>query len=434
VKIKLINLPQPDSLDDKLDPPLGLMYISAFLEEHNILSEIIDLPFIKRKEWQDKIGRADFYGITVYSASLYLAKEVAKIAKSNNPQAKIVIGGHHPAALGEEALKDEANFDIVVMQEGEITMLELAEGKPFSEIQGIIYRDKNHIYRNKQRALIKDLDMLPMPKREILKKNKYTRKVYGDFATSVITSRGCAYNCAFCCKNIFGSQIRFRSPENVENEIKQIIKDYGIKNFIFYDDTFTLHKKRLYDLCQRLSKLNIIFRCNGDARHNSPEDYIRLYQAGCREIAFGIESASQMILDNINKGVTVEQNRQAIKEAKKAGLLVRAYLMIGSPGETRQTIEETMKFVQETNPDQFTLFNFIPLPGCAIWNDPQKYNIKIVNRNFKDYFNIAGDNQGGLVVETQELSSKDLSNLRQDFVAFLNKKGQSGPLQDYYNK
>ena len=434
MRVKLINLPQPDSLDDRLDPPLGLMYISAFLKEHNIFSEIIDLPFFEKKDWQDKIGVADFYGITVYSASLYLAKEVAQIAKGNNPQAKIVVGGHHPTALGEEVLKDEANFDIVVMQEGEITMLELAEGKPFRQIPGIIYRDKEHIYRNKQRALIKDLDMLPAPNREILKKNKYTRKVYGRAATSVVTARGCSFNCAFCCKNIFGSQIRFRSPENVENEIKQIIQDHGIKNFLFYDDTFTLQRNRLYDLCRRLSKLDIIFRCNGDARHNTYEDYAMLYQVGCREIAFGIESASQTILDNINKGVTVEQNRQAIREAKKAGLLVKAYLMIGSPGETRQTIQETMKFIQETNPDQFTLFNFVPLPGCDIWKDPQKYNIKIINQDFKNYFNIAGNNQGGLVVETQELGAKDLNNLRQDFVAFLNKKGQSGPLQDYYNK
>jgi anaerobic magnesium-protoporphyrin IX monomethyl ester cyclase len=278
------------------------------------------------------------------------------------------------------------------------------------------------------------LDTLPAPNREILKENKYTRKVYGHAATSVLTARGCSFNCAFCCKNIFGSKIRFRSPENVENEIKQIIKDYGIKSFLFYDDTFTLQRDRLYDLCQRLSKLDVIFRCNGDARHNTYDDYIRLYQAGCREIAFGIESASQMILDKINKGVTVEQNRQAIREAKKAGLLVKAYLMIGSPGETRQTIQETMKFIQETNPDQFTLFNFIPLPGCAIWKDPQKYNIKIVNQDFKNYFNIASNNQGGLVAETQELNVKDLRELRQDFVTFLNKKGQSGPLQDYYNK
>jgi radical SAM superfamily enzyme YgiQ (UPF0313 family) len=135
MKIKLINLPQPDSLDDKLDPPLGLMYISAFLEEHGIFSEIIDLPFVKREDWPEIIGVADFYGITVYSASLYLAKEVAKIAKDNNPQAKIIVGGHHPAAMGEEVLKDEANFDIVVMQEGEVTMLELAEGKPLVRFQ-----------------------------------------------------------------------------------------------------------------------------------------------------------------------------------------------------------------------------------------------------------------------------------------------------------
>ena len=220
----------------------------------------------------------------------------------------------------------------------------------------------------------------------------------------------------------------------MEDEIKGIVKDYDIRNFIFYDDTFTLKRDRLHDLCARLSKIGIIFRCNGNARSNTPEDYSMLYDAGCREIAFGVESGSQKILDNINKNVTVEQNRKAIADAKKAGLLVKVYLMIGNPGETHKTVEETMKFVEETDPDQFTLFNFVPLPGCDIWKNPQKYNIRIVSKNFKEYFNIAGNNKGGTVTETGELTVNDIKDLRAKFVGFLNKKGQRGPLQDYYKK
>ena len=184
MKIKLINPPQPNSLDDKLDPPLGLMYINAFLAKHSIESEIIDLPFfIDRNSWREKIGIADFYGITVYSASLYLAKEIAKIAKENNPEGKVIVGGPHPTALKEEVLEDESNFDIVVMQEGELTMLELTQGKLLGRIEGIIFRNNSEIIKNKLRKLNVDLDSILEPNREILKINHYTRKVYGGFAT-----------------------------------------------------------------------------------------------------------------------------------------------------------------------------------------------------------------------------------------------------------
>ncbi|MBI4707937.1 MAG: radical SAM protein [Candidatus Omnitrophica bacterium] len=434
MKIKLINLPQPNSLDDKLDPPLGLMYIKSFLKKHNIDSDIVDLPFVDRDDWKDKIGDADLYGMTVYSASLYLAKEVAKIAKENNPKAKIIVGGPHPTTLQEQTLEDEPNFDIVVMQEGEKTMLEIAEGRSLSAIDGIVYRHSRQIYKNTNRGLISDLDIIPFPDRELLAQNKYTRKVLGNFATSLITSRGCVFNCSFCCKDVFGSKVRFRSINSVIEEVKQVIERFGIRHFLFYDDTFVLKRDRLYSLCEKLSKLDIIFRCNGNARHNTFEDYQMLYEAGCREIAFGIETGSQRILNIINKGVTVEQNRKAIIDARRAGLLVKAYLMIGNPGETKESVQETIKFVKETDPDQFTLFTFVPLPGSDIWKNPEKYKIKIINRDFKEYFNIAGDNEGGAVIETEELGSDDIRKLREELLGFLKLKGQRGRLQDYYTK
>lgn len=434
MKIKLINLPQPNSLDDRLDPPLGLMYIKAFLANRGIDSEIIDLPFIDKNGWKEAIGLADYYGITVYSASLYLAKKVARIAKENNPKGKVIVGGPHPAALCQAVLEGEPDFDIAVLQEGEMTMFELAQGIPECDINGIVYKKNSKLVKNRERALIKDLDSLPLPDRQIMRTNQYTRKVYGKPATSLITSRGCYFNCAFCCKEIFGSEVRFRSIDSVIREIEQLIEEYNIKHYLFYDDTFVLKRERLYPLCDRLSSLGIIFRCNGNARYNTYEDYKILHKAGCREIAFGIESGSQKILDIINKGVTVEQNRKAIIDAKMAGLLVKAYLMVGNPGETRQTIDETMDFIKDSDPDQFTLFTFVPLPGCDIWNNPEKYKIKIVNRDFKEYFNIAGDNDGGLVIETEELTSSDIKELRKNLLHFLRHRGQRGVLQDYYIK
>jgi len=410
--IKLINLPQLNSLDDKLDPPLGLMYIAACIRNQGQEVKIIDLSFVKRKNWKKAIGYADVYGMTVFSSSLYLAKEVYRIAKNNNPYCKVVVGGPHPTSLAEETLK---YFDCIVKGEGEYFLDNV--------LHGIIDMPK-----------IKDLDSLPFPARDLVNLKAYTRKVFGKKATSITTSRGCPYSCAFCCKDIFGNQVRNFSIKRVVDEIKSVISEYGIRNFIFYDDTFALDRKRFYPLCEELSKLNIIFRCNGNVRNNTLEDFKVLYKAGCREIAFGIESGSQKILDNVNKSSTVKQNKTAIKNAQKAGLLVKAFLMIGNPGETKETIEETKRFMLEANPDQFTLFNFIPLPGCAIWKDPVKYGIKIVNKDYKEYFNIAGNNIGGLAIETEKMTCLDIDNARRDLIQFLNNRGQRGVLQDYYKQ
>ncbi len=410
--ITLINLPQPNSLDDKLDPPLGLMYIAAVLEKKHIPVRIVDLCFIDKEDWVKEIGKADIYGMTVFSASFHIAKEVYNMVKWINPKCKVVVGGPHPTSLPMETLK---SFDQVIMGEG--------ENADFEGMFSVAKMPK-----------IANLDDLPLPARHLIEITRYHRKLGGRQATSMMTSRGCPYSCSYCCKDVFGSKVRMFSVERVVKEIKDIIDNYNIRSFIFYDDTFTLVKKRLHKLCKALSKLNITFRCNGDSRRDTLEDFKLLYKAGCREICFGIESGSQTILDKIHKGVTVERNKQAIREAKEAGLTVKTFLMIGNPGETRETIEETKQFIIDADPDQYTLFNFVPYPGCDIWNNPKKYNVEIVNRDFSNYFSIAGDNEGGAVINTAELTSNEISGLRQELVEFLNKRGQRGKLQDYYDR
>ena len=411
--IKLINPPQLNSLDDKLDPPLGLLYIAGELRSQGIPVEVIDLPFIDRARWKDAISYADTYGITVYSSSLYLAKEIRDLAKQNNPKGKVVVGGPHPTTLYEEMVSE---FDMVVRGEGEYS---LTENYPFSVF---------HAQR------IDQLDHLAFPARDLVDLSRYTRKVAGRQATSITTSRGCPYNCVFCCKDVHGHKVRYFSTKRVVEEVNMVQAAYGINSFIFYDDTFSLDPKRYWELCEELAKCKITFRCNGDARNNDLMDFKILYDAGCREISFGIESGSQKILNIVNKGVTVKQNRLAIQNAKKAGLTVKAFLMIGAPGETRETVEETKQFMKEADPDQYTLFTFVPLPGCEAWKDPEKYGVKIINKDFRNFFNIAGNNEGGLVAETEALSCQEIADLRQDLVSFLKHRSQRGKLQDYYQK
>jgi len=408
--IKLVNPPQPNSLDDKLDPPLGLMYIAAVLRSLNMQVRIVDLCFVDKKDWSNEIGYCDYCGITVFSSSLYLAKEIAAMAKENNPECITVAGGPHPTSLPYDSLEF---FDCIVRGEGDF------------------------VFKSPQKSivtmpLIDNLDDIPFPARDLVNIQAYTRKVAGQKATSITTSRGCPYICAFCCKDVFGHKVRYFSIPRVIEEIESVIRDYGIRAFIFYDDTFALERRRFYPLCKELKKLNIVYRCNGNSRNNTIEDFETLYDSGCREIAFGIESGSQLILDKIHKGTTVEDNKKAIQNAKKAGLIVKAFLMIGSPGESADTIEETKRFMWEAQPDQYTLFNFVPLPGCDIWKNPDKYDIKIVNNDFKNYFNIAGHNEGGLVVETETLKTNDIARLRQELLASLPE--QKGQKQDYYEK
>jgi anaerobic magnesium-protoporphyrin IX monomethyl ester cyclase len=282
------------------------------------------------------------------------------------------------------------------------------------------------------------LDSLPFPARHLLDLSSYHREVEGKKVTSVITSRGCPYTCNFCCKDVHGTKVRLRGVDDVINEIKEIKKNYGFESFIFYDDIFTLYRKRLSNLCDQLKDLNITFRCNGRAGINTFEDYVKLKEAGCEEIAFGIESGSQKILDKINKRTTVEKNIESIINAKKAGLTTKAFLIVGFPGESQKTVNETKAFMNKANPDKFTVFAFVPLPGCDVWKHPKEYGILKMSDDWDQFFNIAGNYEGGYSFTTKELDFPKIQMLHDDLVSYLLNRGenygQKGKLEKYYDK
>ncbi len=426
-KVILVNPPQLNSLDDRLDPPLGLMYIASVMEKNSVDVEICDLASKTEEQWPNLISDADIYGITLFSASFNTAKRISRVIKSKNKNAIIVAGGPHATSMCEETLESK-NFDYVIKGEGEFSFLQFV----------------NNFYNSKKNSkiikseMVSDINSLPIPARHLIDFSTYTREVDGEKATSLITSRGCPNNCSFCCKDIHGKKVRFRSVDSVINEVKEIKSKYNIHSFLFYDDIFTLNRKRLSSLCNKLKELNINFRCNGRAGINTFEDYQNLYKAGCREIAFGIESGNQLILNKVNKGTTVQQNIESIQNAKKAGLITKAYLIVGYPGETRETINDTKKFIDIANPDKFTVFMFVPLPGCDVWKYPEKYGITYLSKDWDQYFNIAGQYEGGITFKTKDLDSNKIKELHDDLVSYLlNRKenyGQRGNLQNYYDK
>lgn len=423
MRICLINPPHEESLDRKLDPPLSLMYIASSIREIGIHDvSIVDLAFYDRNEWKKMIPKADLYGITAMTSSLHHAMDIKFICKCIKPKCTVMVGGAHPSALPVEC--QNLGFDITVVGEAEGVIRYILDHFDY------LIEDKHIIYGKKY---LMDIDKIPFPARDLVPIKEYTRLVNGIKATSIIASRGCPYKCAFCInstKKIFNKP-RYRTTENIIAEMKEVIEKYNFKAFIFYDDTFTIHPE-LDKLLNEIKKLNIIFRCNGNARKDTFETFQKLYDAGCREISFGIESGSPKILKMINKNVTPMENYNAISSAKSAGLIVKAFLMVGSPGETRETVESTINFINFARPNQWTLFNFVPLPGCDIYNNPKKYGIKIITKDYKQYYNIAGQNEGGITCETEHMTAEDIRKARQYMID--NLMAQEGLLQEYYNK
>jgi magnesium-protoporphyrin IX monomethyl ester (oxidative) cyclase len=320
------------------DPPLGLLYIVAVLKQNNINVKILDTSFkgsLNEVFYEIEKYSPDVIGIYSMTIDMDYAIKISKFAKEKNVIS--VIGGPHATMLPYETIK---YFDFVVRGEGEFTFLELIKAleskKDLREINGIIFKRNDKVIENKLREPIKNLDSLPFPARELIEIEKYINLFYWldeiDInlrGTSLITSRGCPYNCAFCqptLRKLFGERIRFRSVDNVIKEIEILISDYKINALHFYDDTFTFNKKWIREFCNKIKRYDVLWDCSTRVDQVNKEILREMYRAGCRKIEFGVESGSQRILNNIlRKGITFKQAEKAIKEAKEVEILTYVF-------------------------------------------------------------------------------------------------------------
>jgi len=379
MKILLVNPPYEESI--YTEPPLGLAYIAAMLEndfEVRIFDCVAMGWDLERYGEELKKFSPDIVGITAMTPTLSSAAELAKTTKRILPNAKIVLGGPHITLLSEETMKEIPELDFGIMGEGEYVMRELAialkNGKPL-DFKGIVYRKDGKIVSNGRSELIQNLDALPFPARHLLPMDKYT-KVVGEpkkFVT-MMTARGCPYNCIFCAKAIFGRIYRERSVKNVIEEIVQLKKEYGIKEIVFYDDSFTLNRDRIMKLCDEMIKLDYRIKWKCETRVNLVDEELlkKMKKAGCYVIAYGIESGVQKNLDFLAKGVKLEDIRKAVEMTKKAGIEVEAYFIIGIPGETKEDAERTIKFAKELDVDYVQFSILTPLPDTDLY----KYAVK----------------------------------------------------------
>jgi len=395
MRIILISLPSPWLISDRVSNSLGILYIGSFLKKKGFDIQIVDLAAMPEEHWY--IPRGDVYGISCVSPQYVYAKKLSSRLRSRQKDALLIIGGVHPTSIPEKTLS-ETDFDIAVLGEGEETFLEILQNKALKDILGIAYKENNSVKVNKRRPLRKTLDDLPFPARDMIDTFSYLQadvmaylgmpKNNGEL--TMITSRGCPYNCIFCSQQLMTeSKCRFVCSERVLEEVQELISKYNVGRINFVDDMFTVNKNRLAQICGGLKKLDIEWQCLTRADDLKLDDYKMMRSSGCVGVTFGIESGSQKMLDMMDKRITVQKNKTGIETAKNAGLMVRSQLMVGLPGEDDRTVEETKQFIQNAPSDVWSIHIFVPFPGCKVWRESEKYDFEIdKNTDFSDYHTV----------------------------------------------
>lgn len=310
----------------------------------------------------------DHYGFGPTTPEYPYARAVRGKIKSNNQKAKVVIGGSFATLNRERCLRD--GFDCVVSGDGEI-----AAGQAFENGASSIVAPE------------RPLDEYPIIDRSLIKGGDYGYVLDGKICTTMVTSRGCPNQCAFCCKNY--RTVRLRSSLNVINEIAMLKFFFKYDAVAFPDDNFILDRKRTETISSYLKHLGMKWRClvRADLVVKFGDNFIKMMaDSGCVEVGIGIESGSDKILDGINKGESVETIKKSVRLLKQEGIRVKGFFIVGLPGESRQTIEETRKFLDEMNLDDLDVKIFQPYPGSPIWDDKKSYDIDWDDQDFGDMF------------------------------------------------
>jgi len=350
--------------EDIESPPIGLYWVAALLKEHGYDVEILIWHDVHRRPEKIRevlrLKRPDVIGLSILHANRWGGIEIAGIARELNPDVKIVLGGPGATFLWRHLLTHFPVVDFVVIGEGEVPFLKLVQhlekgkGPPPERIEGIGFRRGGRIVRTRRPPFISNLDELPIP-------SKYFEYRH------VSSTRGCAWKCRFCgSPALWGGRIRFRSPEHFVEELELLYRK-GITFFYVSDDTFTVDRKRVIDICRRILEKGLKITWYAISRVDCVDEEILAWmrKAGCIQISYGIESGSEKIRKVLNKKITTGQVKRAFRLTREYGILPRAYFIYGSPGETWETVEETVALVREIQPLGAVFYILDLYPGTA---------------------------------------------------------------------
>jgi len=428
---------------------LGLGYLATSLESRGDKVKILDIGI--QGESEKKISKfielfsPDVVGITVQTHNYSKALMIAGLVKRLNPKCPVIMGGPHPSVLTEDTLS-EPTVDIVVRGEGDITIVELMDclehGGGLDSVRGISFKKNDVIIHTEDRPFIKDINTIPFPAWHLFDMDGYLAKIKGCKVAPVLSSRGCPYKCIFCYRGPAAGKIfRPRVPENVINEIEQLKNRYGIGDILFVDDTFTLNQKRAEKICDLLieKKLGISWRCQTRADCLNIDLLRKMKLSNCIDISMGVESGNRQILaatqkqkknTNYNKELNINgflQNQEsnesiedksykeivkkAFNMAAEVGISTSATFIIGLPGDTKESVQETIDFAKELNPNHAIFYAAMPYPGTELAQTIKERGGKLPE-NWDDYRLMSSDIASSKMLadfNISELSEKELS-------------------------
>lgn len=413
MRVALIAPPYP--LEEAPSPPLGLSYAASAFEQAGAEVKIID--FIISRYTPEKLTREledfkpDLLGANSVTMNFPQAAEIVTTAKKIDPALLTLMGGPHVSFDVINTLKTYPEIDMLVIGEGEETISELVnqfQGPGnWADIQGIAFRENGNIIQTGRRALIDDLNRLPLPARHLLPMSRY--QALG-FPVSMITGRGCPYACIFCQgRKMVGSKARSRKASLVVDEIEQILS-YGFTRINIADDLFTSDREKVHEVCEEIRRRRLSLTWTAFSRVNTVDkETLRLMrETGCDCISFGIESGNQEMLKRVRKGITLDQARKAVALCKEAGILPHASFMVGLPGETPETLKDTAEFSKSL--DIIYGFHFLaPFPGTTVREKIDQYDLEILTDDWSRY------DANSAIVRTSALTPEAINQFVAEF-------------------
>ena len=379
MKTLLLNPTMVSGWIPNVIPPIGLGYLKACLLKEGFKEvKVVDMGGLKVESIREIIHTEspEIVGITTFTDTRVNTLKAVAIAKEINPQVKTILGGVHATVMYQQIMENYPAVDIICRGESERTIVELfqalSNADDLRKVKGIVYRQDGEIVVTEEREKIRDLDTLPFPNYDDLDLKKYQHEK-GKPVASIITSRGCPFSCRYCSSHSVWGNWRPRSISNVLDEIEWLVSEYGYEVVWIVDDIFTVNKARTKEFCQGILNrgLHIKWRLGTRVDCVSLEMLELMKAAGCHWIAFGVESGSPTILKNLNKKERIEDVVNAIAWCKKVGIENQFNVLIGAPGETRATIEETRNLIKKTRPTHVTTSNLRVYPGTALWKQAQ---------------------------------------------------------------
>jgi radical SAM superfamily enzyme YgiQ (UPF0313 family) len=387
--------------------------MAAVLEQNGFEVKIFDCPACELDHEKLKAELTAYQptmvGIGSMTPTIKSALKSARVTKEACPNATVLMGGPHATFSGEEILASEKAVDIIVRGEGEETIVELAKQLPIGDVKGIAFRKDNQIIQTANRSYIQDLDALPLPAYKLLPMEKYN--ITGRNLLSIISSRGCPYQCPFCvASQMFGAPFRARSPKKVLDEMEWLRDEYGAEGVAFQDDTLTFNKARALEICDGIieRKMKLPWGCGTRADAVTKDLVTKMSKAHCDEVMFGVESGCQRMRDLLKKKVTNEQCENAIKWTKEAGIFVTVSVILGYPGETKETLQESLDFVRRVEPDDVWLCHATPFPGTELRELVKSYGWEMSDK--WELYNTMNP-----IFEDPAFPAKDIAEIRKNF-------------------